>query len=301
MAALFPGSIHDADYNTLGYIALQEAANKEGLKVSYTEKVAVSDAEKVIKNYIDSGYSIIWAHGAQFNDVVTKSAMKFKEVTFIMEIDEKVKEGLANIWYLDRNYTAGFYVLGALIGMKSEAGKIGYIGGLKLPFTIGQVNAVKQALNELNTNVELIYEFTGDFNDPSKTASIAEKMIAEGVDVIISSVNLGNFGLYRVVNEAAGPVFITTTYTDKSMHVPDRYLTSDLFSFRDIITQIVHSIVQGQKGGKWKLEYGEGKSRHTQFPLHNVSNEIALKIREISKDIALGKITVDIRFDKILE
>ena len=41
LAAVFPGSIQDADYNTLGYIALQEAANRSGIKSAYSEKVAV--------------------------------------------------------------------------------------------------------------------------------------------------------------------------------------------------------------------------------------------------------------------
>ena len=36
----------------------------------------------------------------------------------------------------------------------------------------------------------------------------AEGLIANGVDVIISSVNLGNFGLYNAVKEASTQVFI---------------------------------------------------------------------------------------------
>ncbi len=301
IAALFPGSIRDADYNTIGYIALQEAANKEGLKASYTEKVSVSDAEKVIKNYIDSGYSIIWAHGAQFNEVLLKSAKKYTKVTFIMEIDDDQEETPGNIWYIDRNYPAGFFVLGALGGMQTNRGKIGFLGGLELPFAIGQLNAVKQALNMYYPDVELIYSFVGDFNDPAKAGLSAEWMISEGVDVIISAVNLGNFGLNRVIRETDRPVYITTTYTDKSMHVPDRYLTSDLFSFRSAMNSIVNNIINGNTEGVLKLEYGEGKARYTQFPIRNVSKDISIKVKEISDDVASGRIKIDKIFDRILE
>lgn len=300
IAAIFPGSIQDADYNTIGYIALQEAANKKGLKASYSEKVSVDDADRVIKVYVESGHSIIWAHGAQFNEIVKKNAEKYPEVTFIMEIDDEQKETPGNIWYIERNYTAGFFVLGALSGMQTNTNKIGYLGGLELPFTIGQLNAVKQALNMYYPDVELIYSFVGDFNDPAKAGLSAEWMISEGVDVIISAVNLGNFGLYRAVREADRPVYITTTYTDKSIHVPKRYLTSDLFSFRDTLKSIVIKILEGQKGGHWKLEYGEGKARYTQFPIQNVTEDISLKVKEISEDIAAGKIKVDIVMDRIL-
>ena len=301
IAALFPGSIRDADYNTIGYIALQEAANKEGLKASYTEKIPVDDAARVIKDYIDLGYSIIWAHGAQFNDVVLKSAKKYPEVTFIMEIDDKQEETPGNIWYIDRNYASGFFVLGALGGMQTNTGKIGFLGGIELPFAIGQLNAVKQALRMYYPDVELIYSFVGDFNDPAKAGLSAEWMISEGVDVIISAVNLGNFGLNRVIREADRPVYITTTYTDKSMHVPARYMTSDLFSFRDAMNSIVNSIINGRSGGYLKLEYGEGMARYTQFPLRNVTKDISLRVKEISDDVAAGIIKIDNVMDRILD
>ena len=301
IAALFPGSIRDADYNTIGYIALQEAANREGIKASYIEKISVDDAAQAIKNYIDLGYSIIWAHGGQFNEVLLKSAKKYTEVTFIMEIDDEQEETPGNIWYIDRNYTAGFFVLGALGGMQTNRGNIGFLGGLELPFAIGQLNAVKQALHMYYPNVELIYSFAGDFNDPAKAGVLAEKLISAGVDVIISTVNLGNFGLNRVIREADRSVYITTTYTDKSMYVSERYMTSDLFSFRAAMNSIVNSIINGISGGFLKLEYGEGKARYTQFPLRNVSKDISIKVKEISDDVASGRIKIDIILDRILE
>ena len=49
------------------------------------------------------------------------------------------------------------------------------------------------------------------------------------------------------------------------------------------------------------MEYGEGKARYTQFPLRNVTEGISLKVKEISDDVAAGKIKVDIILDRILE
>lgn len=49
VAAIFPGVITDADYNTLGYVAL-EAVNKDlGLEIGYSEKVAVPDVEPTFR------------------------------------------------------------------------------------------------------------------------------------------------------------------------------------------------------------------------------------------------------------
>ncbi|MCD6396194.1 MAG: BMP family protein [Spirochaetaceae bacterium] len=301
IAALFPGSIQDADYNTIGYIALQEAANNEGLKSAYSEKVAVPDAERVLKEYINADFNILFVHGAQFNGAVAKVAPDYPDVTFIIEVDAKPDTLGANIWYIERNYYTGFYVLGAMAAMKTETGKIGFIGGLELPFIRGEVNAVNQAIRDQKSDATLEYIFVGDFNDPLKARQAAEGLMSHGADIIISAVNLGNFGLYSAVKEADRPVFLTTTYTDKLAQAPDNYLSSDLFNFSIPVKGIVSKIVAGEKSGFWSMEYGEGKARSTQFPIHNVSDSISAAVKQISDDVASGKIKVEKVLGEVLK
>lgn len=301
IAAVFPGSIQDADYNTIGYIALQEAANSEGIKSAYSEKVAVPDAERVLKEYINADFNIIFVHGAQFNGAVAKVAPDNPNITFIIEVDAKPDTPAANIWYIERNFHTGFYILGTVAAMKTETGKIGYIGGLELPFVRAEINAINQAITDQNSNAELEYIFVGDFNDPLKARQAAEGLMSQGIDVIISAVNLGNFGIYSAVKEADQPVFITATYTDKVSQAPDNYLTSDLFDFGVPVKGIVSKIIAGEKSGHWFMEYGEGKARSTLFPINNVSDSVNRKVKRISADLASGKIIVKPVLNKILQ
>ncbi len=301
IAAVFPGSIQDADYNTIGYIALQEAANAEGIKSAYSEKVAVPDAERVLKEYINADFSIIFVHGAQFNGAAAKVAPNYPDVTFIIEVDAKPDTLSPNIWYIERNYYTGFYVLGALASMKTETGKIGFIGGLELPFIRGEVNAINQAIKDQNSDATLEYIFVGDFNDPLKARQAAEGLMSQGADIIISAVNLGNFGLYGAVKEANKPVFLTTTYTDKLTQAPDNYLSSDLFNFSIPVKGIVAKIIAGEKSGFWSMEYGEGKARSTQFPISNVSDSINAAVKQIAEDVASGKIVVEKVLGEVLQ
>jgi len=300
MAAIFPGSIQDADYNTLGYVALQEAGNANNVEVAYSEKVAVPDAERVLREYANAGYKIIWVHGNQFNGAAFKVGPDFPDVSFIVEVDANPDQQMPNFWYMDRNYYTGFYVIGSLASMKTQSGIVGYVGGLELPFLRGAINAIRQAFNDLDSSAKLEYVFVGDFNDPVKTRQAAEGLISQGADVIISAVNLGNFGLYTAAKEAKRPVFLTTTYTDKYDQAPEHYMTSELFNFQIPLTDIVGQILDGTKGGSRLLEYGPGKPRYTQFPIRNVSDEINAKVEQISLDVADGKIKVAKNLDKIL-
>jgi len=299
LATVMPGSIQDADYNTIGYIATQEVGDEFGIEKAYSEKVAVPDAERVIKEYIADGYNIIWVHGGQFNSAALTVADQYPDVTLIVEVDAKPAEMKPNVWYFHRNFHTGFYVLGALAALKTQTGKVGYIGGLEMPFTYGEINAVKQAFKDLGSSATLDYVYAGDFNDPLKARQAAESLIAKGVDVILSSVNLGNYGIYNALAEAKTPVYITVKYTDKSTQAPQNYLTADLFDFRVPLREVVSKVLKGEKGGFLMLDYGEGKARYAQFPIKNVTDEINSRVKQIADDVASGKIQVIQKLDAI--
>ncbi|NLC51404.1 MAG: BMP family ABC transporter substrate-binding protein [Firmicutes bacterium] len=303
LATVMPGSIQDADYNMLGYAAIQKIEGMfQDIQIGYSERVAVPDVKRVMQEYIDAGFDAIWVHGSQFNSAAFELAEEFPEVSFIVEIDIAPEERSPNVWYLDRNFYTGFYVLGALAATVTETSNIGYIGGLETPFSRGELNAIIQAINDLEADVKLHYVYVGDFNDPLGTRQSAEGLIAEECDVIISSVNEGNFGLFNAVEETDKNVFITTKYTDKSSHAPDNYLTTDGFDFSHPISTVVERIISGEKGGLLELKYGmEGEAaRYTIFPILNVGDEVNDLIKQIAQDVADGTIEVIKEMDEVM-
>jgi basic membrane protein A len=299
LAAVMAAPIQDADYGTLAYEAIMHINKKYGIEVAYSEKTQVPDAERVYREYIDEGYNILWLHGGQWSAPAVKIADEFPDVTFIGEVDDVPKNIKPNFWYIDRNYYLGFYPLGYLAALKTRTGKIGYIGGLDLPFAKGEVNAVKQALRDMGSRAEFYYVFTGDFNDTMKARQAAEGLIDRDVDVILSALNMGNFGLFPAVLESSKKVYVATSHTDKKAFAPAQYLTSDLYNYKQPLDFVVEKIMQGQKTGVISLEYGPEKGIWTQFPISNVSEEINSKVRQLANAIATGTVKVIKKVDTI--
>ena len=292
LAVVFPGSIQDADYNTIGYVAMQSVEKSFGIKTAYSQKVAVPDVQRVLEEYISDGYNLIWAHGAQFNGSVLRIASKYPKVTFIIEGDAALKKQLPNVYMIGRDYFKGFYVLGVVASLKTKTNNIGYIGGLELPFTYGEMNAVYQAMQKYNPKAKLHYIYVGNFNDPLKTRQAAEALMGRGCDVLLSAVNLGNYGLYNAVKKAKKPVYFTGTYTTKKRYAPKHYLTSDLFNFIPPITKAINNINKGVRSGYFPMEFGEEKGRFVEFPVDNVSEKINNQAKEIALKIVSGEIKV---------
>ena len=300
MAAIFPGSIQDADWNSLGYTALQKVGDEYEIPVNYSEQVAVPDVTRVVNEYIALDYNILWIHGTQYNSAIFDLAEENPNVTFIIEQDTPLPKDYENIITVKRNYYIGHYVLGALASEVTETGKIGFVGGLEISWTIGVVNAIQQAVNDINPDVEFNYIYVGSFNDPLKTKQATESLINNGVDVIMSGVNLGNYGMFRAVENADRQVYVTSIYTDKSQLSPNHFLTSDIFNYNSLMKEIVGDIVnEGKKSGLYNMEYGADKSRYIHLPVSNVSEETNEWIEGIAKKVASGEIEVEENLDEI--
>ena len=289
MAALFPGVITDADYNTLGYIGTTESGKNLGIETAYSESVPVPDVERAMREYIDDGYNIIFTHGGQFVNQTLTMAQEFPDVYFIAEGDAPIDNPPPNVWVIDRNFHTGFYGVGALAALISESGKIGYLGGLTLPFSNAEVHAMQQAIDDLGLDVELKPVWVGDFNDPTKARELADAMIAEDIDVIAGSLNLGMLGVFEAAKSSTQPVWITAKYTDKSSFAPDQYVSSLLYDFAGPLQAIVGNIMAGESGGYYPLGFDTGVS--LQEPQH-VSDEVKAQVDEITAKLISGEIEV---------
>ena len=290
VAAIFSGSTTDADYNSLGLLALEKIKKDQGAETTFSEAVPVPDIERVLKEYVAGGYNVIWTHGSQFYEATTKVAAQNPDVTFIGEFDAKPEQLPANVWVIDRNFHVAFYPIGVLAGAATKTGKIGYVGGLSLPFSYSEVHAMEQALADSGSSARVVPVWTGDFNNPAKAQQITSQLLGQGVDVIVGSLNLGMVGAFQAVKgRPAGSVLVTAKYTDKSQFAPQHYATSTLYNFERPLTDIVGKIAAGERSGYYALGFDTGVQIQE---LQNVDDEVRSKVEKAVQDVRSGAVTV---------
>lgn len=288
IAAVFSGTTTDADYTFLGLQALQAAEQEFDAETTYSESVAVPDAERRIREYVADGYNVIWTHGSQFYDATIAVAAEAPDVVFIAEQDTEPKDLPSNVWVLDRNFHLAFYPLGVLAGLATQTGTIAYLGGVTLPFSYSEVHAVEQALEESGSDATLIPVWTGDLNDPTKAQQITTQLIGSGADVILGALNLGMVGAFEAVKQEP-EVLITAKYTDKAELAPDNYVTSVLYDFTVMLSQILTGITDGETGGYLGMSFSQGIS--VQAPA-NVDPEVVDLVEQTVNAVRSGAIHV---------
>ena len=290
IAAVFSGVTTDADYTFLGLEALEAAEADFGAETTYSESVQVPDAERVLREYVADGYNVIWTHGSQFYDATIAVAAEAPDVTFIAEQDTEPSDVPENVWVLDRNFQLAFYPLGVLASAVSQSGKIAYLGGVTLPFSYSEVHAVEQALEDSGSSATLTPVWTGDFNDPTRAGQFTSQLLADGNDVILTSLNLGAVGAFEAVGDAPAGTLMTAKYTDKSNLSEDHYLTSVIYDFSVMLDDILTSIEDGETGGYLGMSYERGIS--LQEPT-NVDQAVIDEVNEVVEQLAAGEIEVE--------
>lgn len=289
IAAVFSGVTTDADYTFLGLEALEAAEADFGAEITYSESVAVPDAERVLREYVADGYTVVWTHGSQFYDATVAVAAESPDVTFIAEQDTEPADVPENVWVLDRNFQLAFYPLGVLAASASQSGQIAYLGGVTLPFSYSEVHAVEQALADVGSTATLNPVWTGDFNDPTRAGQFTSQLLADGNDVILTSLNLGAVGAFEAASDADG-VLMTAKYTDKSNLGADTYLTSVIYDFTVMLDEILTSIEDGETGGYLGMNYERGIS--LQEPA-NVDQSVIDEVNQVVEDLKSGAIEVE--------
>jgi basic membrane protein A len=290
IAAVFSGTTTDADYTFLGLQALEAAEKDHGAETTYSESVQVPDAERVLREYVADGYNVVWTHGSQFYDATVAVAQEAPDVVFIAEQDTQPEDVPENVWVLDRNFHLAFYPLGVLAAGASQSGKIAYLGGVTLPFSYSEVHAVEQALADTGSSATLSPVWTGDFNDPTKAQQFASQLLADGNDVVLTSLNLGAVGAFEAVGDADPGVLMTAKYTDKSNLSADHYLTSVLYDFSVMLDDILTSVEDGETGGYLGMSYEQGIS--LQEP-QNVDQAVIDEVNQVVEQLAAGEIEVE--------
>jgi basic membrane lipoprotein Med (substrate-binding protein (PBP1-ABC) superfamily) len=298
IAMIMPGSIQDADFNAVGYVALKALEKEYDLQVSHSESVAVADAERISREYISAGYDIIAYHGGQFPTIMAKLAAQFPNVNFIQEASGRLPNLPPNAWNLGRKFYQGFYVLGAIGALSSKTNKVGLVGGVRLPDVISSTNSVKQALKDNNPKAQLIWNHIGDFNDPVKARQTTEAQIGAGVDFVVVFVNLGLSGVVEAIKASQKPVLLTTFYTEKWELAPKNMTVSLLFDFTKPYKEMVGKILKGERTGYYEMRPGSGMELSE---VRNVSPEAAAKAKAIFKEVVDGKRTFPEITDKVVE
>ena len=239
------GGRGDKSFNDSAYAGLEKAAKTLGVAtktVSATQGGAATEREDKLRLLAQAGYNPIIAVGFLYAASVSKVAAEFPKTSFAIIDDSSI--ALDNVYSLVFAEEQGSYLAGVAAAKASKSGKIGYIGGVRIPllqkFEAGFVAGVTATNKSATVDVKYVSEppdFSG-FGDPAKAKVIAKGMIDAGADVIYSAAGGSGKGNFQAATDAAKAGKKVWTIGVDS----DQYLTAAPAEQKNMLTSMLKRV-----------------------------------------------------------
>lgn len=205
------GSIDDKSFNQGTWEGIERfKADDEEVKINYlTPNDSSTEAFlTTIDNAVLSGADVVITPGFSFEEAIGKAQEQYPKVKFVLIDGQPLVDGeyqiKSNVQSISFKEQEASFLTGVASAMSSQTGKVGFLGGVKIPAVeklgYGFVAGVAYANDVLNTNVDVVdYVYQGTFEDTQAGQMIASGMYDKGADVILQAAGLVGVG---AINEA---------------------------------------------------------------------------------------------------
>jgi basic membrane lipoprotein Med (substrate-binding protein (PBP1-ABC) superfamily) len=199
-----------------------KAEKPHGLTINLdvTENVAPPDAERVLREYAQTGkYDIIWAHSA-YPDAIKVLKDEFPDI--LWAFSGSGNEGLGgNAYWADVYVHEPAYLMGIIAGMMTQSDTIGAVAAFPFPNVNSPLNGYIAGARSVNPEVQVKATYIESWFDPPKAKESAEAQIAAGADFIYAE----RFGPFEAV-QAHPDTYAFGHFVDQNSLAPEVVVTS---------------------------------------------------------------------------
>ena len=257
------------------------------ISVDDTDAAAV---ETAITECVEEGCNIIFATSWGYMDTCEALAEEFPDVIFSHGTGYKSNGTNINN-YFGRIYQAR-YLSGIIAGMKTETNKIGYVAamGQENGEVTSGCNAFAMGVASVNPDAEVYVSVTNSWFDPEGEKQAAERLIAEGCDVIGQHCDTPN---PQTAAEEHG-VWGVGYNSDMTKDAPGATLTSVIWDWSVYYTKAVQNVIDGtwvagEKVDNYFGDMADGLVTLGEFNSDLVTDEMIAKVEEVKAQIVSGE------------
>ena len=209
VAMICDSSINDGGWGAACYNAMVKAAEDKNWQYDVTDSISQDAYYDSIVAYCALGYDMIYAPGNQYTDAVLQAAEEYPDIAFALLNGAEKTPGEAvngNVGSLLPNARQIGWIAGALAGLMTESGKLGFIGGFELDTTKGKIagfeEAAKYVGQQEGKTVELLaVPYANSFSDAPKGKEFATELISKGADVFFGDASAVDSGARQAIDE----------------------------------------------------------------------------------------------------
>ena len=294
------GGRGDKSFNDAAYQGLELSRDSLGVEILYIEPSGEgADREAALRQLAaDPDVGLIFGVGLLFSEDIAAIAEEFPDkkfacIDYLSQPDEQIPANLSGIVFQDKE---GSFLAGAIAGLETETGLVGFIGGMESSIIRRFQEGFAEGAKMVNPDVTVISGYIGmtgsAFTNPAKGKELALGQYAKGADIIYQAAGASGLG----VVEAARDTDNLVIGTDRNQEdlAPGYVLTSVTKAIdRAVFSTAEQFLKEEYSGGKVNVFGLEG--RYTDYVYNDnnadlISTETHVRVEKIREQIIDGEL-----------
>ncbi|MCP4380351.1 MAG: BMP family ABC transporter substrate-binding protein [Hyphomicrobiales bacterium] len=218
--------------------ALNAAKDRGDIEYAFSENVANTDYERVMREYAEAGNHLIVGEVFGVERAARKVATDYPDTAFLM--GSSFGSSKPNFSVFDNFIHEPSYLTGIIAGAETESNVIGMVGGYAIPEVNRLMNAFIEGALSVNPDVKFLVTFIGSWYDPPKAKEAAFAMIDQGADVLYAE----RFGVSDAAQERS--IKAIGNVIDTAGDYPGTILSSALWHMEPTIDRAIAAVTEGR-------------------------------------------------------
>ena len=197
------GGKFDKSFNEAAYNGAEKFKEDTGISYREFEVQNPSQREQAMRNFARRGQNPIIGVGFAQGESMTKVATEFPDLKFAIVDTVVEKPNVRSIIFKEHE---GSYLVGMLAALKSETGKVGFVGGMDIPLISKFACGYKQGAKAISADIEVYENMTGTtpdaWNDPVKGGELAKSQFDRGADVVFAAAGATGLGVLQAAADS---------------------------------------------------------------------------------------------------
>ncbi len=181
-----------------------------GVETRFIESLDPAAYENQLRAIAQRGADVILTTFFAMGPAVAAVAPDFPDTKFVVIVGAPLDPPMPNVRAVGYATQDNAYLMGIFGAHMSKSGKLGQIGGVPLPTTWVDHNAMLTAAKTINPNVEITVAFVQSFQDPVKGKEVAAGLYAQGIDTIYTGASASDIGVVEAADEAGQLVMVAS-------------------------------------------------------------------------------------------
>ena len=217
--------------------ALNTAAESGAIEYTYSENVANTDYERVMREYAEQGQNLIVGEVFGLERAARKVAKDYTDTAFLM--GSSFGPVAPNFSVFDNWIHEPSYLTGMVAGSMTKSNMIGMVGGYAIPEVNRLMHAFMDGARDVNPDVKFLVNFIDSWYDPPKAKESAFAMMDAGADIMYAE----RFGVSDAAVERG--VKAIGNVIDTSADYPGTILASAIWHMEATIDKAIANAASG--------------------------------------------------------